>query len=125
MNYKVGLILTNRLGEFTKVISEKNGIFGITGWVRRQEDAKKATVARNFVNKYGLQYANAKIADKGSSKVAPSEKPKEEVVEKKDEIDLVKAKGDDLKAYAEKNEIDISGLTSVKDIRAKILESVK
>lgn len=122
--YKAGTILSNKLKEFTKVISEKNGIYGISGWVRRESDAKKATVATKFINKFGLKYAGVKIVKAGSkTEDAPSDV--EETAENGDEnvIDLTKAKGDELKAYAEENDIDISDLDKVKDIRERVIEA--
>ena len=122
--YTVGTILTNKLGEFTKVISLRNGIYGITGWVKKQKKAEEATVATKFVNKFGLKYAGVSIIKKGKvSKEAPKETEPETGDD--DELDLTKAKGDDLKAYAEKNDIDITGLKTVGEIREAVIEASK
>lgn len=120
--YALGTILVNKLGEYTKVISLRNGIYGITGWVKKQKQAEKATVATKFVNKFGLKYAGASIIKKGKvSKEAPKEtEPKSG---DDDVLDLTKAKGDDLKAYAKENNIDITGLTKVADIREAVIEA--
>lgn len=121
--YKVGTILSNKLGEFTKIISLKNGVYGITGWVRRQGDANKATVATKFINRFGLKYAGVKIV-KAGSKVEDAPSETDETAENGDGvIDLTKAKGDDLKAYAKENDIDISDLTKVADIRERVIEA--
>ncbi len=70
--YKVGQILENSMRQFTKVISVKNGIYGISGWMAL-EHAKKSVVATNFVNIYGLTYANARVVGGGkSAKPAPA-----------------------------------------------------
>ena len=58
--YAVGQILVNDLRQFAKVISCKNGVYGLSGWSSK-ENAEKATVAHKFVNVYGLQYANLRV----------------------------------------------------------------
>ena len=64
--YKVGTILENSLRQFTKVISVRRGVYGISGWSARKS-AEKATVATKFVNRYGLKFAGAKVVTKGGS----------------------------------------------------------
>lgn len=67
-DYKVGAILKNSINQFTKIISVRRGIYGISGWTN-QKNAEKATVVAKHVNVYGLQYANARVVSgKGKSK---------------------------------------------------------
>lgn len=67
--FKVGQILENSLRQFTKIVSIRNGIYGITGWMSR-ESALKSNVVHKFVNIYGLQYAGSKVV-KGGKTSAP------------------------------------------------------
>jgi hypothetical protein len=70
--FKVGSILENSIRQFTKVIFLKNGVYGLSGWTSR-EHAEKATVVRQRVNKYGLQYACVKAVTSSADKSAPSQ----------------------------------------------------
>lgn len=111
----IGAILKSTDGFYTKVISTRNGIYGITGWARNKKGAIESTVALKFVNSYGLQYGNVEVVEEGKEEAAPEPQAGETA------LDLSKAKGDDLKAYAEENGIDISGAKSVKDIREIVI----
>jgi hypothetical protein len=71
MQYKVGSILENSIRQFTKIITAKNGIYGLSGWMSR-EHAEKATVVRQRMNKYGLQYACVRIVTGSVERAAPS-----------------------------------------------------
>lgn len=62
--YKVGQVLENSRKQFTKVISERNGLFGISGWTMRA-NAEKATRAIEFRNEFGLRAANARVVSEG------------------------------------------------------------
>lgn len=68
-DYKVGNILKNEVGQFTKIISIKNGVYGISGWTTKG-NALKATVAHNFVNGYGLKYAGVTLEAAGKGNTA-------------------------------------------------------
>lgn len=69
--FKVGQVLANPLGQYTKIISVKNGIYGHCGWTSRKA-AEKATVAHKFVNKFGLRNANARAVSKSSASSSPA-----------------------------------------------------
>lgn len=79
--FTIGQILKNSSGEFTKIISHKRGIYGISGW-GSLVTAEKATVARQFINKYGLKYAEVKIVKSST----PAKKVEE--VQKAEDVDL-------------------------------------
>lgn len=64
--YKVGQLLENSIRQFAKIVSVKNGIYGLTGWTDRRS-AEKSTVARVFVNVYGLRNASVKSYGKTES----------------------------------------------------------
>ncbi len=80
--YQVGTILVNSVGQFTKIISFRNGRYGLSGWVASRTNAEKANVAFKYVNTSGLAAISVQIV-KGSavkpapaaSKVAPTKKP--------------------------------------------------
>lgn len=65
--YKVGSVLKSSVGEFTKIISIKNGVYGLSGWTTLG-NASKATVANLFVNGYGLEYAGVTVEKAGTDK---------------------------------------------------------
>lgn len=70
--FKVGQILENSLRQFTKVVSVRNGIYGLTGWMSR-ESALKSNVVHKFVNIHGLRYAGVKVSKGGkASDAAPA-----------------------------------------------------
>lgn len=116
--YFVGALLQNSVGQFTKIISVKNGVYGLGGWTTRG-NAEKQTVAHKFVNEYGLQYANAKVVSGTSS---PKAKAKSDdnadaagsTNTADDKTAKVKAKlkamsAKEVKAYAEKLGVDNTG----------------
>ena len=113
--YVVGSILKAQDGTYTKIISEKRGVYGISGW-SQQRSAKESTVAHKFINKYGLRFANVQVIS------CP-----EEIFETTDEndaedtIDLATANGNMLKAYAKDNGIDIKGAKNVNEIRELVI----
>lgn len=92
--YKVGDILENSIRQFAKVISIKNGIYGLSGWTSK-ENAEKATVAYKYVNGYGLSYAGVKLISSGSSKKteAPSVKASSKTTTTKESKPKAKATG--------------------------------
>lgn len=63
-DYQPGAVLVCDNGTYTKVISEKNGVYGISGWAGKRS-AEKANVARKFINGHGLKYAGARIVSEG------------------------------------------------------------
>jgi hypothetical protein len=63
--FKVGDVLVNDLGQFTKIISLKNGKYGLSGWSTRSS-AEKETTARQFLNIYGLKAANLRVLSSAS-----------------------------------------------------------
>lgn len=58
-NFKVGEILVNSLGEYTKVITAGDDVYGISGWTPLKV-AQKAKVAETTINIYGLEATGAK-----------------------------------------------------------------
>jgi hypothetical protein len=64
--YKVGDVLKNSVNQFTKIISIHSNRYGLSGWTTRV-NAEKATVARIFLNVYGMEAAQIEIV-KGASK---------------------------------------------------------
>lgn len=71
---KVGNLLENSMRQFAKVISVKNGVYGISGWTTRVS-AEKATVVAKRINKYGLINGNVRVTKGGdaSSANAPAD----------------------------------------------------
>lgn len=72
--FKIGSVVENSMRQFTKIISYRRGIYGLSGWTSRA-NAEKATNAVTFVNKYGLEYAGAKTVSKGGSTKDKSNAP--------------------------------------------------
>jgi hypothetical protein len=66
-NFKVGDLLINTVGQFTRIISVQANRFGLSGWTTRV-NAEKANVATKFVNIYGLEAAQVRVVGKGTSK---------------------------------------------------------
>lgn len=66
-DFKVGAILVNSMRQYTKVISFKRGVYGLSGWTTR-DNAEKATIAHIHVNVHGLTYANARVATSDAKK---------------------------------------------------------
>jgi len=72
------MILENSIRQFAKIISVKNGVYALSGWMTR-ENAEKATVAMKHVNVFGLQYAGVRVASAGtSSKKSAKSEPSDE-----------------------------------------------
>lgn len=67
--FKLGAILENSIRQFTKVVSVRNGVYGITGWMTRQA-AEKSSVAHNFVNAHGLRFAGARVVGEAETPTA-------------------------------------------------------
>lgn len=65
--YKVGDLLLNSVGQYTRIISIHANRFGLSGWTTKV-NAEKANVATKFVNIYGLEAAQVKVVGKGASK---------------------------------------------------------
>lgn len=79
--FAVGDILINSLKQFTKIISIKNGIYGLAGWTTK-DSAEKSTVATKFVNSYGLEYAGVEVFSTTTAKVAKASAPVASVASK-------------------------------------------
>lgn len=82
--YKPGAILKSEVGQFAKIISVRNGVYGISDWSTKK-NAEKATVANKFINAYGLKYANCtveKSAQAGKAK-APAKSSTKQAAPKK------------------------------------------
>lgn len=58
-NVKIGTLLVNSAGQYTKVITHKRGLYGLSGW-GTEKNAKEATVARVFLNRFGLSFGGAR-----------------------------------------------------------------
>lgn len=67
----VGSLFENHLRQFAKVISAKNGVYGLSDWMTRA-NAEKATVATRHINVYGLESSGAKIVKSVKAPQAPS-----------------------------------------------------
>lgn len=117
--FKVGQILENSLRQFTKVVSVRNGIYGITGWMSR-ESAEKSTVAHKFVNKYGLSYAGVKAVKGGKSKgaTAPEENGTDSV-DTPTKSSINKLVAADAKALAEKEGLSSDG--TAKEVKERLI----
>ena len=74
--YKVGDIIVNEVRQFAKIISLKNGVYGLSNW-GTQGNAEKASVAFVRINTYGLSTANLKVVKSNSTVSAkkPTSKP--------------------------------------------------
>lgn len=100
---KVGAILVNSMRQFTKIISIRKGIYGLSGWSSRA-NAEKATVAHKFVNVYGLKNGGVRVV-KGSSKGsanAPAETSGDEATNKPTKAEINKLSADEAKALLKK-----------------------
>lgn len=121
---KVGTILENTIREFTKVISVKGGMFGLTGWNSSRKDVEKSTVITIVLNAFGIEATEAKIV--GQVGKVKAEEPKDASVDpnastepKEDELlptkasltklsaEAVKALAIELKLNAEGNKGDV------------------
>ncbi len=69
--YKVGDICENTIRQFTKIISVRDNIFGLSGWTNRA-NAEKSTIAIKFLNIYGMESAGITVVKGSSKKDAPS-----------------------------------------------------
>lgn len=74
------MILENAVGQFTKIISVRNGVYGLSGWTTRA-NADKATAPAIHRNKYGLDQAvvgthagNARQASRGQARATVAAK---------------------------------------------------
>lgn len=82
--YKVGDIIKNSIGQFTKVIGITNGtMFALSGW-SNLKSAKEATVATIFLNIYGLEACDAKVV--GSDKTSDDDHSSDD--DGDDDVDL-------------------------------------
>lgn len=113
--YTPGTILKNKIGQFTKVVSVKNGVYGLSGWTTLK-NAEKATVARVFVNKHGTRYAGCTVEKEGK-------KVKESAPASNDaNTDPVeKATGPKLKELLKANDLPVSG--TVAELRERVREN--
>src|SRR5690606_12659646 len=116
--FKVGQILENSLRQFTKVVSVRNGIYGITGWMSR-ESAEKSNVAHKFVNKYGLKYANAKVVKGGKATNAPEAKGSNPTATAPSKSSINALKADDVRKLAEKEGLSSEG--TAKEVKERLV----
>jgi len=116
-DYSVGAIVQNSLKQFAKVISIKNGLYGISGWTTLP-NAEKATIIAKYVNIYGLKYAGAVVVKADSSK-ATHAKAEKTSSEKFTKTQLNKMNAQEVKDLATKLKIDNSG--NKKDVIERIL----
>ena len=65
LTYKVGQIIESANRQFAKIISVHNGRYGLSGFTNLA-NAKKATVAIDFFNEYGMEANAFKIVGKAS-----------------------------------------------------------
>ncbi len=124
--YKVGDIIKNSIGQFTKVIGITNGtMYALSGWTNLKS-AKEATVATIFLNIYGLEACEAtkvsstKASDEDHSSDDEDEESDEEGDEDQDGDDeeakaptkssLAKMSAEAVKELAESLEIETEGL---------------
>ena len=77
--FAIGDIIVNELRQHAKIISFKNGVYGLSGWTTLI-NAEKANVVQSFMNVYGMAQANISVV---SSSSKPSQKAKEETVKSK------------------------------------------
>lgn len=87
--YKVGTILKASSGEYTKIISYRNGVYGISGWASLVS-AKKATVVQKSINAYGFQNANARVVSAG--KETEEKSSPEDLTQKEETLTVPKLK---------------------------------
>jgi len=106
--FKVGQILENSVRQFTKIISIKNGVYGLSGWSTK-DAATKATVAFQHVNGYGLKYAGARVVG-GKETPAPTT---EDDSPKYTKASLKALGKDGLTALAESLGVDATGKMDV------------
>ena len=116
--FKVGQIIENSLRQFTKIVSVRNGIYGLTGWQSR-ESAEKSNVAHNFVNVYGLRYAGARIVKGGTASNAPETEGSTDATEKPSKSSINKLNAADARAFAEKEGLSTEG--NAKDVKDRII----
>jgi len=66
LTYKVGQIIESANRQFAKIISVHNGRYGLSGFTNLA-NAKKANVAIDFFNEYGMEANAFKIVGKASN----------------------------------------------------------
>lgn len=59
---KVGDVIKNEVGQFTKVISINDGRYGLSGWTTLT-NAKKATMVTTFLNEFAIETLAFDIID--------------------------------------------------------------
>lgn len=117
--YTVGTILENKVKQFTKVISVRNGVYGLSGWTTLK-NAEKATVARLFINSNGTRHAGCKVVKAGTkTKASDTGAPSGNDA---GGFDLEKATGAVLKKILEDNQLDVP--KKVADMRELVREKV-
>ena len=72
LTYKVGQVIESANRQFAKIISIHNGRYGLSGFTNLA-NAKKATVAIDFFNEYGMEANAFKIVGKASTEDADSD----------------------------------------------------
>lgn len=61
MKFKAGEVLTNRHGQFAKVIEVKNGLVHFAGWFPKKKQAQDAESSTGFMNAFGIMRALGKL----------------------------------------------------------------
>lgn len=92
--YKVGTILKTPQGLFTKVISCKNSVYGLSDFSNRV-NAEKATRADRYINIYGLEYANVQVVGITKTEVAKKPNTQEEDENLEEDKTLTDGEGDE------------------------------
>lgn len=117
LTYKVGQVIESANRQFAKIISVHNGRYGLSGFTNLV-NAKKATVAIDFFNEYGMEANAFKIVGKASDDTEGDSDTSvsDDTTEKPSKASLNKLNAQAVKELAEKLTIDNTGT------RANVLE---
>jgi len=114
--FKVGDIVKNEVGQFTKILSIVDNRFGLSGW-STLPNAKKATVVTTFLNIFGMEALDLEVISGGTSKESTPTETKDantttddkDVVEKPTKTSLTKLSAEEVDALAESLGISTEG----------------
>ena len=116
LTYKVGQVIESSNRQYAKIISILNGRYGLSGFTSLA-NAKKANVAIDFFNEYGMEANAFKIVGKASTETEDSDlSDSGDTTEKPSKSSLNKLNAQAVKELAEKLVIDSTGT------RADVLE---
>lgn len=90
---KVGVVIKSSTGQYAKVVSEQNSVYGLSDWTNL-EGAKRANVANRYININGLRYAGVTVVTSKSDTPSTEKEPttgSKEVKETKDAKPKAKA----------------------------------